>query len=383
MKILYVCDGDPRKKGYGSEQRTNLLWNELKKIGDVYTLCYKNPVDNPNDRIQYRWSALTGRLKRKLYGILEFLWDFIYKDSEKCLPVPYEFIDNPYSNVKFDIVVCRYIQPAARLHLWNIAPLYVDVDDHPLELFDTRDKYRIPVAKRFLARCLQRYMVAKVAENMTGGWVANENHKSFFYNKKRIVYLPNIPFLPSGKYSVDSSREGYLFFVGLMSYRPNYLGIDNFLMNVWPIVYKEFPSLRFNIAGKNAPSEYVSKWNSVPNVEYLGFVDDIEVLYEKCLAAVVPIEQGSGTCIKTLESMAHSRLCLSTPFGARGLDISECHDGLLIYNDAVQFVELLKNKVMNTQMRLSSERNLKDLIEKKYSIENFSKSVRLCLSGSI
>ena len=37
MNILYVPSKDPRLTSCGNEQRTNLLWESLKKYGKVYT----------------------------------------------------------------------------------------------------------------------------------------------------------------------------------------------------------------------------------------------------------------------------------------------------------------------------------------------------------
>lgn len=362
------------------EQRNHLLWNALKNLGEVYTMCWKLPVENPTDRIQSSYMALPGHLTRFLKLPFEIIWNFFYDDPSKCLPFAYEFIDNPYKDIRFDIVVCRYIGPAAKLHLWKVAPLFVDIDDHPIEVYDTRDKYKVPVYKRFIARCLRMCSLYLVVKKMKGGWVANAFHIKNF-NKENIFYLPNLPFLPSDKYGIASRRENYLLFVGRMNYQPNYMGVDSFLKNIWPSVSAKFPLLQFRIVGAKAPDEYVEKWKAIANVEYMGFAENLEPVYEKCLAAVVPIEQGSGTCIKTLESLAYSRLCLSTPFGARGLDKNEKDktNGVLIFHNTQEFIDLLSDVIMNEEVRTDMELEAHDYLYANYGIGRFEGAVTECI----
>lgn len=383
MNILYVCDGDPRDQRYGNLQRTNFLWSALNQVGDVYTLCYRNPVENSDDRIVYCWSAFTGRFRRKIGVILDSIWNYFSPFPDKCLPIPYTIVDNPYKNVHFDLVVCRYMQPAARFHLWNIAPLIVDVDDYPLETYDTRDKYLIGRTMRPIARLLRKYMVRKVEGKMSAAWIANIDHKDKLSKKNNIYYLPNIPIYPQNNYNPNSCRDDYLLFVGVLSYRPNYLGVDNFLENIWPSVNKAHPNIKFYIVGDKASDEYVCKWKKMPNVFYLGFVKDLGPLYEKCLASVVPIDQGSGTCIKTLEAQAYSRLCLSTIFGARGHSVNsnstERQHGILVYDNADSFLNLLNDIVLDREKRLLLENKSFKYVKDNYSLEVFRNIVTDCV----
>lgn len=59
------------------------------------------------------------------------------------------------------------------------------------------------------------------------------------------------------------------------------------------------------------------------NVKLLGFVDAAEkdALLWRCGAAINPLRSGAGTNLKMLDYMGHAAPVLSTPVGARGLDI--------------------------------------------------------------
>lgn len=76
-------------------------------------------------------------------------------------------------------------------------------------------------------------------------------------------------------------RNRYIFTVGLMSYRPNYEGVDSFLMKIWPQVHSLYPALKYKVVGKGLPDRYAQKWLAIPGVQVLGFVDDIRSVYAK------------------------------------------------------------------------------------------------------
>ena len=42
MNILFISPADPRLSHAGYAQRTNLLWQVLKEIGNVYTIVYSD-----------------------------------------------------------------------------------------------------------------------------------------------------------------------------------------------------------------------------------------------------------------------------------------------------------------------------------------------------
>lgn len=378
MNILYVCGHDPREKGFGGQQRTNLLWQALQQIGHVYTICYYPSEGYLTDSIVAVNILQPKGIKSYVNRAIRRIWDCFDLQGKKILPVSNEFsIHQPFLNVKFDAVVCRYMEPAALFHLWRIAPLYIDVDDHPLQAFDTRDKLVLTKWQRPIASLLQKLEFKILESKTTGGWISNPEQVRMCHFSKPAIALKNIPQKPSCRYDVDSLDRDYIFSVGFMQYQPNYMGVDNFVMNIWPKVYEKHPKLRYFIVGKGAPEEYVAKWASVSGVKYLGFVEDLELIYEHCLATVVAVDQGSGTCIKTLESMAYSRMCLARPFGVRGIEREalDGEHGLFVYHTASDFLQSLE-RVMNIEFRRKQEKTAAQFIEKYYSKAAFYEQVR-------
>lgn len=379
-RILYVTYGDPEDTSSGNAQRTHLIYEALKKIGRVYTIQL---VESDAGRVRddfcrciltppHGWRQRVNQLVHHLLlwptrGLVQGYYPFSFQlDVGGCFP-----------GIEFDLVVKRYLGHLGVAHLWDIAPLYVDIDDHPKEVYETFVMPRIGWRRGYVS-LLRRLYQWLIERHVTGGWVANASQAEWSHFKTPVLHLPNLPQLPSDKYCPEASREGYVFSIGLMAYQANYEGVDRFVTEIWPQVRQEFPALQYFICGKGAPSALCQKWADVSGVKVLGFVDDLELLYAHALATVVPIDQGGGTCLKTLESMAHARVCLSTPFGARGLpenDVQNGKCGIAVYGTAEEFVAQLRHAVFDARERHSLEIAGEQYVRAHYSKEEFEKAV--------
>ena len=379
MNILYLSDKDPRDTRFGGAQRTYLIWKALQEMGNVYSIHFEYRNDNV-DLGDNCWIIGKNRnfsfLKKVAYRVCEkFFNPFFVLHLWPVAPQLNEGLSKTFPDVKFDVVVCRYFFDFAELHLWNFPKIYVDFDDHPLEMFDSFKgqyvrKWLKPIS-RFIIKVQLRFIESKI----TGGWIANPEQVSLFH--KKITALKNVALTPSDGYCVNKIRKRMLISVGRMSYYPNYSGVDKFLCEVWPTVRTVYPDIEFVVVGGGTPVEYVEKWNKIDGVRLTGFVDNLEQLYEDCLATVVPVYSGGGTCIKTLESLAYSRVCLSTPCGARGLQnySGERNIGLFQFYNADDFLGLLKKNVLDDSCRDINEANAKSFIMENHSIESFKKTV--------
>lgn len=338
MNILFVTNIDPRLKNSGSAQRTNLLWESLKRHGRVFsyfaddsTACDEEHIEGEHPLYRFNAQTIKSPFWHPLHSVLENLSVFsIFRYKKYKYPDPCSV----FGNVKFDLVVVRYIGTACFYKFWKIAPMIIDIDDYPIQVYDTTKGLKRKFLTRSLGSWLTRIQTEHIIKKAQDCWIANSTQTKLFGHQ--FIYLPNISNEPSESYDYAYPEREGLFTVGNMSYAPNYEGTDRFLKEIWPAFHKEHPDVRYRIAGKGAPSEYALKWNSLEGVEYLGFVDDIEDLYKKCLATVVPIYGGGGTCIKTLESLSYSRTCLSMPFGLRGLpeNILDGKHGLIAVNNS-------------------------------------------------
>lgn len=386
MNILYLSENDPRQISFGGAQRTHFIWEALKRQHSVYSVFfdYQFNTEEIAPNIWHVKKVLVGnpvryffyRLERKLlrpFHVLPY-W-----------PIPTKLeksIDEIFPNMRFDMVVCRYCFDLMEMHLWKFPKIYVDFDDHPIEIYNTLGCKDVSRALRPLGRWIIKLQMYLIQKKIDGGWISNPRQVDMMIGEKRITCLRNIALTPSEKYNVNACRKPWLVIVGAMSYYPNYTGVDKFLNDIWGMVHAKAPNLELLIIGKGTPMDYYKRWEGYPNVRQLGYVDNIESIYEQCLAAVVPIYSGGGTCIKTIEAMAYSRVCLSSRFGARGLD--DCFEtkmtGLQVFDSVADFLYLLEHYVLNADNRAVAEKAGRCYVKANYSKEVFINTVLSTIS---
>lgn len=388
MNILYIVDADMERPSFGNEQRTRLIYDALCKLGKVLILDVRPQGESWQGRKFLRLSRQKGWRR-----IVNAIWSrLLIFPCGKCIVPLYPFslrwsIGDYFPGVCFDIVVVTAVEYIGRAGLWKVAPrLYADVDDLPIQVFDTMYASALGPVRRVFSRFVNALFFRHVERKLAGCWVANPEQLSKVRTRGKTVLLQNIPFDKSTVYAHRLSNEGdistssdqYIFTVGRMGYGPNYHGIDCFLKTVWPAVHSKFPDLKYKIAGAKLPEKFHDEWHEIPNVELLGFVDDLASLYSGCIASVVPIFSGGGTCIKTLEALANSRVCLSTPFGARGLPqevVAGGENGVFIYNTPSEFVKILSHLVNDMTWRRQCESAGKAYIDANYSPQQFERAV--------
>ncbi len=335
MKILFVAPTDPRDTTYGGQQRTHVVWKGLCSIPNA-TVCVVVPVAHQfMERfdeadgvfrvcLEKRWTP--GWILGRLIKVVSSYFDVpLGKDIRKLR----RFVDD------VDVVISRLIQPAFAYKLWELAPLFIDVDDiqtldwdlHAQLTGESRKPfYRF---KRWLLGLIQNQVFAKachlwlpVADNLT------------LVNHPSMSCLPNIacPPLPSVENDIGSNNE--LLFIGLMSSSPNYLALDSFLCDHWKQLKLDFPTFEFLIVGSGLPERYKVAWTQYDGVKVLGRVEDLRPLYKESLAVITPMLIGMGSCIKVLEALAMGRVVVTTRRGARGIPTELCtsDNGILLFD---------------------------------------------------
>ena len=385
MNILFIPTKDPRLTNGGNEQRTNLLWKSLKRYGKVYTFLLDRKLSCLDELIDSEHPIYKFKPIEKRFSVWQFVNAILIRFSlfsvysRKTYKI--KSPDEVFGGIHFDVVVARYVHPLCDYKYWEIAPLLIDVDDHPMQVYETVRRKRLPFVLKTIGKYITKWQTDYFIKKSAGGWIANKEQEKLLSGN--YAFLPNIPQQPSQSYKVDNKERRNLFTVGAMGYGPNKEGVTRFLKQIWPSFHESFPEVQYFIAGKGASDSEVKLWNSYEGVKYLGFVDDLDALYEKTLATVVPVYSGGGTCIKTLEAMAYSRTCLSTRFGARGLseDAVIGEKGVLLFEDAESFINEYK-KVLDVNRREEIEQQGKRLTESIYSVESFNKAVDDIVSKS-
>ena len=100
---------------------------------------------------------------------------------------------------------------------------------------------------------------------------------------------------------------------------PNVAALQWFVECVLPHILRELPKTVLRVTGRNPPS--VATRLAGPNVEFTGFVQDLDAFYGSARVAIAPIVYGAGVKLKVIEAIEHGVPVVSTKVGAEGLGL--------------------------------------------------------------
>ncbi len=135
-----------------------------------------------------------------------------------------------------------------------------------------------------------------------------------------------------------------LFHLGALDWYPNQEAVKWLLEKVWPSLHRQFPQLKFYIAGRRPP-----KWLSelkVEGVEIIGEVKDAAAFIKSKAIMPVPLFSGSGMRVKIIEAMMLQKAVVSTDIGIEGI-IHHPEKDVLIANTPAEFIRQLSRLIQD------------------------------------
>lgn len=119
---------------------------------------------------------------------------------------------------------------------------------------------------------------------------------------------------------------------------PNLTSLRFFVEAILPIVVEEVPWIRVLVTGGNPPDEALAL--AGPNVQFLGYVPDLQAVLNTVRVVVVPMLSGAGRKAKTVEAMLAGVPTVSTTVGAEGID-TDATGGLVVADNPESFAQAL------------------------------------------
>jgi glycosyltransferase involved in cell wall biosynthesis len=155
--------------------------------------------------------------------------------------------------------------------------------------------------------------------------------------------------IDAGKFDTDRSGIEYpsLFHIGALDWLPNQEGLMWFLDKAWDALHDRYPDMKLYLAGRNAP-DFIRKIN-LPNVVFLGEVDDAYDFMRSKAIMIVPLLSGSGMRIKIIEGMALGKAIVSTNIGTEGIPTTDGLD-IMVANTASGFIDSISSLVNNQEL---------------------------------
>lgn len=176
----------------------------------------------------------------------------------------------------------------------------------------------------------------------------SETDKQFLFEAgvKKDIFCSPFPLKSiSRDNQIQFSFNSRLVIIGGESNYPNLDGLQWFIKDIWPLIFKEYKNMELHVLGNW--SKQTRKRLSLPGIVFTGFVTDIKE-YVQNSVSIVPIRIGSGIRVKIIESIMMGIPVVSTSIGAEGLEIIE--NEIFIADSANQFLFAIQNIVENEEM---------------------------------
>lgn len=145
-----------------------------------------------------------------------------------------------------------------------------------------------------------------------------------------------------------------ILFLGTLTWEPNVRGIEWFINEVMPFA----ENTELIVAGRGFDKHFERD-----NIHVLGYVEDIDEVYDECDVMVVPLFMGSGQRVKIIEAYSKGMPIITTTVGVEGLVYTD-RENVLIANNAEEFLSAI-------QMITNHDNYLKFARNARYTYENY------------
>jgi glycosyltransferase involved in cell wall biosynthesis len=120
------------------------------------------------------------------------------------------------------------------------------------------------------------------------------------------------------RFEPDNRVPGTMLFLGSFRHAPNAEALTWLVQHVFPLVVRARPDCKLTVIGSDPPPKH-SLPEFGPNIDLVGFVEDITQPLRDNALFLCPILSGSGVRVKLLEAFAAGIPVVSTRIGAEGL----------------------------------------------------------------
>lgn len=159
-------------------------------------------------------------------------------------------------------------------------------------------------------------------------------------------------------------QAGRILISGSIAWRPNRLGVQWFLQEVWPRLRERMGSLpvELHIAGR-MPQALAVAFGAIPGVVATPNPLDMRDELAQAQVVIAPVLAASGTRLRILEAWAAGRPVVTTTAGASGLSYANGEELMAVDDPTAQaeaIASLLHNPVRYERMRESALRRVRE-----------------------
>lgn len=161
------------------------------------------------------------------------------------------------------------------------------------------------------------------------------------------VQVPDVPH--EQEKSEFPELKPYALFLGTMNYPPNSDAAAHFARDIFPLVRKTHPQLKFVIIGRD-PDRQVRQLASIPGVLVTGAVPDPSRYFRNAEVTVAPFRISQGFHNKIAESLAVGTPVVTTGRAMVGIGLSE-REGLFVADTPEDFAAQVSRVLNDPRLR--------------------------------
>ena len=160
------------------------------------------------------------------------------------------------------------------------------------------------------------------------------------------------------------TKELKVIFIGSYNREPNIQALKILLQQIFPKLISLFPEIKISIIGKYLPNNIQKEIKQIEQIEYVGFVEDVNSLVSEALLMIAPIFIGSGLKMKIPHVLSCGVPVITTSVGAEGIDVDD-NEGLWIEDDidkmSIKCIDLLKSPEELIRIGLIGQEKVKNI----------------------
>jgi glycosyltransferase involved in cell wall biosynthesis len=146
------------------------------------------------------------------------------------------------------------------------------------------------------------------------------------------------------------------------AYLPNADAINLFLENCWTTISEKY-DVHLSIYGSVGG---LVKTNGYQQVSLMGFVPEINDIYQEADIVINPVRFGAGLKIKNVEALANGIPLITTSHGARGLEAGINH-AFLIADAPLEMIEAISSLIDHPEIRRKLGEQAHEFIKDRFS----------------
>jgi polysaccharide biosynthesis protein PslH len=391
--LLFISPIVPSNKGNGLAMRAG-AWLKALSVNHKITLLVIPISDNRRDLENFELSEFCESAQLisipfwasvRSFRFLKKCFDYIFKKR-----FDYRFLGKVQQfckSFKYDhVFIFRlYMLPYAEQFLPDqLEVMHLDLDD--IESQTHRDlaslyqKNREPnQASKYKSKA--SYYEKLEAESLTKFktvYVCSDADRKILsqkYQLRNVEIASNSVLLPDRQEKAAESEPFTFLFLGNLNYYPNQDAVRFFISEILPkIKQRAKKSFRLQIVGSGQRKTFESLM-SEPEVQFIGYVPEVESWYRKADAFVAPLRAGGGTRIKILEAFSYGLPVVSTGAGITGIEAEAGRDFLLA-DSAEEFASSCLRLLDDRKLREELGNEAYNLVASRYCSHVFAQTLR-------